>query len=82
MEISLLKRLQNSIDYIEKNLQEKIVLETLADLSFMSLSGFYGIFSQMLGTKVKDYIRKRRLSKSAMELIDTQKSITEIALTY
>ncbi len=82
MEIQLIERIQRSIDFIEENLYERINLEDTAKAALMSLSSFYAVFSNILGTTVKDYIRKRRLSLSALELVDSNYTILDIALKY
>lgn len=82
MEVQLIYRIQNAIDYIEDNLYEKIEIEDAARAAFMSLSSFYIVFSSLLGTTVKDYIRKRRLSMSSYELVNSSLSILDIALKY
>lgn len=82
MEVQLINRIQNAIDYIEDNLYEKIEIEDVARTAFMSLSSFYTVFSSLLGTTVKDYIRKRRLSMSSYELVNSDLSVLDIALKY
>lgn len=82
VEKQLVQRIQKSIDYIEDHLLEKIVIEDIAKITFMSQSSFYIVFSSVLGTTVKDYIRKRRLSLSAYDLIKSDRSVLNIALKY
>ena len=62
MEKQLIDRIQNAIEYVEEHLYEKIDIENVSKVAFMSQSTFYIIFSSLLGTTIKDYIRKRRLS--------------------
>lgn len=78
----LIDRLQNAIGYIEAHLCEEIEIENIAKAAYMSQSSFYAVFPSVLGTAVKDYIRKRRLSLSAYDLIHSEMSILDIALTY
>ena len=73
------KRLQNAIDYIEDHLHDPINLTDVSQAAFSSLSYFHRIFYFMTGYTVKEYIRKRRLSKAAYDLRCTQTPITEIA---
>ncbi|WP_427338378.1 diguanylate cyclase domain-containing protein [Caloranaerobacter sp. DY30410] len=82
IEKQLIDRIQNTIDYIEEHLYEKIKIEDIAKIAYMSQSSFYIIFSNILGTTVKDYIRKRRLSLSAYDLVKSNMSILDIALKY
>ncbi|WP_190614106.1 diguanylate cyclase domain-containing protein [Tepiditoga spiralis] len=80
--INILDRIQKSLNYIEENLYEDIKIDKVAEEAFMSVSLFYKLFSKIIGTTLKDYIRKRRLSLSKKDLIETKQSILEIALKY
>lgn len=82
IEKQLMARIQSAIDYIEDHLYEKVEIEDIAKSAFMSKSTFYAVFSTILGTTVKDYIRKRRLSLSGYDLIKSNLSILNIALKY
>ncbi len=82
IEKQIVNRIQSAIDYIEEHLCEKIEVEKVAQASLMSKSSFYVIFSSILSTTVKDYIRKRRLSLSAYDLVKTDLSILDLALQY
>ena len=82
MEDQLIHRIQNSINYIEDHLYEKLQIREIAKAAFMSQSSFYVAFSNILSTTVKDYIRKRRLSMSGHDLIKSDLSVLAIALKY
>ncbi|AEG62066.1 helix-turn-helix transcriptional regulator [Desulforamulus ruminis] len=75
-------QIQNSIDYIEKNLCENIKLSEIARQSHFSQFHFHRLFHKTVGTSVMDYVRKRRLSEAAMELAETDEKITNIAFKY
>ncbi len=75
-------RIQKSIDYIEANLKNNITLEDISREAYSSLSHFHRIFHYMTDYSVKEYIRKRRLSSAAHDLICTKDNILEIALDY
>ena len=82
MEKQFMDRIQNSINYVEDHLYEKLDIEYIAKAAFMSQSSFYTIFSNILDTTIKDYIRKRRLSLSAFDLIYSNSSVLDLALKY
>lgn len=75
-------RIQRSIDYIEHNLDSDIGLSQIASQAYCSLYHFHRIFHAMVGESVKDYIRKRRLSCAANELINSNNRIVDIAFKY
>lgn len=74
--------IKKSIAYIEKNLNKKIELKELADNVFLSKYHFHRIFHAAVGEPVAEYIRKRRLTEAANELINTNGKIVDIALKY
>jgi len=71
--------LQKAIDFIEDNLENRIELEQIAEVTGYSIPHFYRIFSPIVGHSVKEYVRRRRLSKAMFDVITTKMSITEIA---
>lgn len=73
------ERIRRAIDYIEKHLNEPIRLETLRKLVNMSESDFLKKFRRQQGVAPKQYIVSRRLSAAKVLLIQTDKSIAEIA---
>ncbi len=75
-------RLSKSIDFIENNLTEPISLEEVSQKAYSSLSHFHRIFAFMTGLTLKQYIRKRRLSIAAHELICSDRNILDVALKY
>lgn len=82
MEKQFMDRIQTAINYVEDHLYEKLDIEYIAKVAFMSQSSFYLIFSNILDTTIKDYIRKRRLSLSAYDLIYSNLSVLDLALKY
>lgn len=66
-------------DYIEKHLYEEISLAQLAEVSLYSPWYSYKIFKEFTGLTIADYIRKLRLSKSALKLRDEKVRIVNIA---
>jgi AraC family transcriptional regulator len=74
--------IKRSIEYIEKNLDKKIELKELADRVFMSQYHFHRVFHAAVGEPVGEYIRKRRLTEAAKELVNTEQKIVDIALKY
>lgn len=77
------ERIQNSINYIEANLEEEITIEQCAREAFMSLSGYYRMFLSIVGYNVKEYIRLRRLSLAYIDIGKTQgSSVISVAMKY
>jgi len=76
------ERIQKSIDYIESNIENLIDLNEAAREAFMSLSDFYRMFFALVGHSVKEYIRLRRISLAASDLINSKDNIIDIAVKY
>ncbi|AJA46511.1 transcriptional regulator, AraC family [Clostridium pasteurianum DSM 525 = ATCC 6013] len=74
--------IEKSIEYIERNLNKKIELEGLAEKAFLSKYHFHRVFHAIVGEPVGEYVRKRRLSEAASELVNTDDKIVNIALKY
>lgn len=70
---------QRMQDYIEENLNEEITLAKISDISMFSPWYSYRIFKDLTDLSISDYIRKLRLSKSALKLRDRNVKIIDIA---
>ena len=55
--------IQQSLDYIEDNLQAEITAAELAEQAGFSLYHYYRIFQQATGLPVMQYILRRRLPR-------------------
>lgn len=80
--MDLIYCLNKALEHIEGHLQDKLELEDLADLANYSPWHFHRQFTAVIGYPVSDYIRRRRLSEAALELIFTFMPIREIAKKY
>lgn len=75
-----LEKLGKVFEYINKNYSQKIGLDTLAELAFMSPNYFSAFFKQSTGFSPIEYLNKFRVSKSIEMLKETDYSIAQIAL--
>ena len=76
------ERIQKSIDYIEGNLENKIDLDVVAQEAYMSQSNYYRLFFALAGYSVKEYIRLRRITLAAVDILNTKMRIIDIAIKY
>jgi len=74
-------RLENSLDYIEKNLTDEIDFEHLAAIARCSTYHYQRVFSYMVGVPLAVYIRRRKLSLAGVELQQGAKVI-DVAIKY
>lgn len=71
-----------ALELVENNLCGRFTVEDLAKECYVSVSGLQKLFRYVFGFPAGEYLLKRRLSAAARELVNTNKSITEIALNY
>lgn len=73
-------RLDKVFTYIDNNLDSNLSLETVADVACFSPFHFHRIFKIISGERLNEYITRRRIEKSAADLLHSNESITEITL--
>ncbi len=71
---------QRMQDYIEQHLYQPITLSDLARVSLFSPRYSYRLFKQQTGLTPADYIRRLRLSRSALRLRREDARILDIAM--
>lgn len=74
--------ISKAIEYIENNLTNNISIEDIANHLFISSFYFQKGFTMLCGYGVGEYIRNRRLTLAAHELINTDIKIIDLALKY
>ena len=73
-------RVNNAIEYIEKHLSEKLVLNEIASKAYFSPFHFHRIFSLVVGETVNNFIVRKRIEKAAVFLMyQKEKTITEVS---
>ncbi len=70
---------QRMQDYIESHLDQEITLMTLSKVSLFSPWHSHRLFKERLGLTPAEYIRRMRLSHSAMRLKQEQCFVTDAA---
>jgi AraC family transcriptional regulator len=77
-----LRRLNEAIGYIEENMLGDIDYKAVARLAYCSEYHFQRMFSYLAGVSLSEYIRRRRLSLAAFELMNSKARIVDIAIKY
>ncbi len=80
--MNTVERLNNVLDYIEKNLCEDIDLSEMSRISCLSSYDFQRMFTFITEMSVSEYIRKRRLTLAGIELRNTNAKVIDVALKY
>lgn len=66
------------VDYIKRNLHQKLSIDSIAKLAYVSKSNFFKMFRDELGVSPNDFILQERINR-AKELLAGQNSIKETA---
>ena len=77
-----IKEMQNAIGFIEDKLLDELDIEAIAKSAKSSSANFQRIFSIVTGMTVGEYIRARRLSLAAQELVKSGSKALDVALKY
>ncbi len=77
-----LDRIRASIDYIEDNLNKEIDFTEVARKAYCSVFHFHRMFSILTGVSTVEYVRRRRLTLAAQELMCENTKIIDVALKY
>jgi AraC family transcriptional regulator len=82
--MDILERLNGVVDYIEEHLTdgEPLSQEAVAKAALMPAAQFYRLFPYIANVTVGEYIRRRRLTLAAGELLATDIKIIDCALKY
>ncbi len=73
------KDIQSAVDYIMENIYETISLDSLAEISGLSLSRFKQKFCQQLGFTPREYINFQKVETSKI-LLEKGKNVTDTAI--
>jgi len=74
--------MNDAMQYIEDNLTNEIDFKVVARLAHCSEYHFKRMFSFLAGISLSEYIRRRRLSLAAFELINSTIKIIDVAIKY
>ncbi len=75
-----MQRFFKSIEYVEQHLYDKVSVHQIAAASHYSTYHFSRIFKALVGDTPKEYLRKRRLTVAAKQLLSEDVSILDLAL--
>jgi AraC family transcriptional regulator len=80
--MNLIEIINDSIEYIEKNLEREITLDELAVRYSVSKHYYYRIFRAFTNHTLNKYIKARKLSEAAKMIMETKCKIIDAALEY
>lgn len=77
-----LNRMNNAINYIENNLEDKMDYEKIARAACSSVYHFQRMFSFITNIPLSEYVRRRKMTLAAFELQNSDIKIIDLALKY
>jgi len=82
MPVNWIQNLSRAVDFIEGNLTNEICLDEISRHAYSSSSHFQLVFHVVMGLTVGEYIRNRRLSLAAQDLLKPENRIIDVAMRY
>lgn len=68
--------------FVESHVQEEIPMEEFVRQTGFSLAHMRDVFRKCIGKSLSRYVQERRIANAAQELLDTDRTILDIALHY
>ena len=75
-----MKRLEQAFSYIDEHFCEKITLDEVAAVAYMSPNYFSSYFRKMMNVSFSDYVTRLRIMRVRELLKDENNSVTEVAM--
>ena len=72
--------LAKAIQYVEERLTNEINIDEIASQSYTSSSHFQLMFHLVTGMTIGEYIRNRRLSSAAQDLLQANGKVIDVAM--
>lgn len=76
------RQINLAIDYIEQHLEDQLKINEVARLVGMSVEVFRVLFSALTQNTFAEYLRKRRLTLAARDLLQTNQRVIDLANKY
>lgn len=75
-------RINRVFEFIDENLESDLSLSTVSGIAFFSPFHFHRVFKFVTGETLNEYVTRRRIEKSASDLLHKNATATEIAHNY
>jgi AraC-like DNA-binding protein len=80
--VNWIQCLSKAINYIEEHITEDISVDEISNQAYTSSSHFQLVFHVVMGMTIGEYIRNRRLSLAAQDLLKPNSRIIDVAMRY
>ncbi|WP_330469056.1 AraC family transcriptional regulator [Streptomyces longwoodensis] len=78
----MLDRLNVAMEHIERHLDRHVDVSELARITLTSEYHFRRLFSALAGMPLSEYVRRRRLTVAAANVLDGEETLLEVALRH
>lgn len=75
-------QLNKAINYMEEHLEDAIDLEKVAEIACCSAFHFQRMFSSIADIPLSEYIRRRKMTRVALDLQSRDIKVIDIAMKY
>lgn len=72
-------RINRVFKFIDENLESDLSLNTISEIAFFSPFHFHRVFKFVTGEPLNEYVTRRRIEKSALDLLHKNITTTEVA---
>ncbi|MEW9670065.1 effector binding domain-containing protein [Ammoniphilus sp. 3BR4] len=76
-----LNAMNNAVEYLEANMTEKLEMEKVAKIALSSSFHFQRMYYMLTGVTVAEYVRRRKLTLAAQDILSGEK-IIDVAFRY
>ncbi len=80
--MDLLKSMNDALEYIENNINDKIDYVEVSKIAMCSEYHFNRMFSFLSGVTLSEYVRRRKLTLAALELKNNDTKVIDVAMKY
>lgn len=77
-----IQQLNKVMDYVDENLQGEISNDKISEIACCSIYNFQRMFSYIAQMPLSEYIRNRRMTLAALDVIRGKEKIIDLALKY
>ncbi|MEO9804289.1 MAG: AraC family transcriptional regulator [Reichenbachiella sp.] len=75
-------RINRVFEFIDENLDADLSLDTISEIAYFSPFHFHRVFKFVTGETLNEYVTRRRIEKSALDLLHKNITVAEIAHKY
>lgn len=77
-----INRMEAALDYMESTMEEPLNINAIAKIAYSSPFHFQRMFFMISGMTVAEYVRKRKLTLAAQELVCGSSKVVDVAWKY